>query len=237
MHLNIPGEILLVIASYLLGSLPFILLLAKAKGIDLSQEGDYHAAMYRKVGRLWGIAGIALDLLKGIIVVLIGYLLGFPIIVNAAAGVFVTLGQMWPVFQKFDGGKGNTTGGGAVIIFSVLYHGWWILYIGLIIVGLGFLIRTLPRFLAKGQTFNEKLSLGGPPSISLPLAMILSFALSPLESWLLGQPFEITIAILIIFVMIVIRRITAGIREDIRRGDSSTGRILFNRFLFDRGYY
>jgi acyl phosphate:glycerol-3-phosphate acyltransferase len=231
------GEIIFLVAAYLFGSFPLMLLVSKAKGVDLSQEGDYHIAMYRKVGRVAGIVGIAADVLKGILTVLVGYLLGFSILVVAASGVLATLGQMWPVFQKFNGEKGNTTGGGVVFIYSILYHAPWIIGVGLIVGGAGFLIRTIPRFLEKGQTFNQKLGFGGPPSNSLPLAMILGFALFPLVSFLIGEPVEITFALLIIFVAIVIRRLTAGVMKDIRKKDSSACRILCNRLLFDRSYY
>lgn len=237
MHSNMVGEIILLVAAYFLGSFPLMLLVSKAKGVDLSQEGDYHIAMYRKVGRIAGVVGIATDVLKGILVVTVGYIVGFPIIINASAGVLATLGQMWPVFQKFNGEKGNTTGGGVVFIYGVLYHGSWILIVGLIVMGAGFLIRTVPRFLTPGQTFNEKLGFGGPPSNSLPLAMILSFALFPLASWLSGRPIELTLGLLVIFVAIVIRRLTADVMKDIRKRDSSVGSILRNRLLFDRSYY
>jgi glycerol-3-phosphate acyltransferase PlsY len=230
-------QTIFLIASYLVGAFPFMLLVSKAKGVDLSGEVDYHIATYRKVGRLLGVASIALDFFKGMIVVLAGYLFGFPLIVNAGAGILATMGQMWPVFQKFNGEKGNTTGGGTAFMIVVLYHCWWVLIIGIIIMATGFLVRTIPRFLAKGQTVNDKFAFAGPPSNSLPLGMLLAFAACPLVSWLSDQAIEITIALLVIFVLIVIRRMTAGVRKDIRSGKSSTGRILLNRFLFDRSFY
>jgi glycerol-3-phosphate acyltransferase PlsY len=230
-------EIIFLVAAYLFGSFPLMLLVSKAKGVDLSQEGDYHIAMYRKVGRIAGVIGIAADVLKGILTVLVGYFLGFPIIITAASGVLATLGQMWPVFQRFNGEKGNTTGGGALFILCILYQGWWMLLVGLVVVAGGFLIRTIPRFLAPGQSFNEKLGFGGPPSNSLPLAMIIAFAQCPVLSWISGRPIELTLATLVIFIAIVIRRLTAGVRKDIQRKDSSVGSILCNRLLFDRSYY
>ncbi len=122
-------------------------------------------------------------------------------------------------------------------MLGVLYNGPWILLAGLVLMGGGFLVRTIPRFLAKGQTFNQKLGFGGPPSNSLPLAMILAFASFPLVSWLTGRPFELTIALLVIFVAIVIRRLTAGVRKDIRLKQSNVCRILSNRLLYDRSFY
>jgi glycerol-3-phosphate acyltransferase PlsY len=235
------GAILLstvfLIASYLLGAFPFMLLLSKAKGHDLSGEPDYHIAMYRKVCRIAGLAGLIVDLLKGLITVVLANLLNLSPVLIVSAGVLVTLGQMWPVFQKFNGEKGNTTGGGAAIGFCLVFAAYWALYIALIVVVSGFLIRTVPRFFAPGQTFKEKLGFGGPPSNSLPLAMLIAFASLSTSSWLSGRPIEATIGFLIIFLAIVIRRLTAGVRKDINKKETGTCKILINRFLFDRSFY
>jgi glycerol-3-phosphate acyltransferase PlsY len=231
------GEIILLVAAYLLGSFPFMLLVSRAKGFDLSNEPDHHIAMYRKVGRGIGLLGILVDVLKGALSVFIGFWLNYPIIITAAAGILATLGQMWPVFQKFNGEKGNTTGGGTMLALCLCYNAYWVLIVGVCIWAIGFLIRTIPRFLASGQTLNEKFGLGGPPSNSLPIAMLAGFAVCPLLFWLWNKPVELTIASLIIFIAIVIRRLTAGVRKDIVLRKTGVCRILLNRFLLDRSFY
>jgi glycerol-3-phosphate acyltransferase PlsY len=213
-----------------------MLLLSRAKGIDLSQETDLHIATWHKVGRLEGLSGIIFDILKGILPVLIGFLLDFSLIIIVIAGIAALIGQMWPVFQRFDGEKGNTTGGGIVATLSICYNAYLIVISGACIMLIGFLIRTVPRFIASGQTFDERMKFGGPVSNSLPLAMLLGFAVMPLTSWLLHTPSEITIAMLVIFVLIVIRRLTAGLCADLKTARTSVGSILLNRFLFDRSY-
>jgi glycerol-3-phosphate acyltransferase PlsY len=230
-------EICLVIGAYLLGSFPYMLLLSRAKGVDLSEEPDFHIAMYRKVGRLEGFSGILVDFLKGVIPVIIGYFLNLELWAVAGAAVLSVIGQMWPVFQKFDGEKGNTTGLGAATALTLSYNAGWVLLIGAVLMILGFLIRTIPRMIVQGQTFRDRLSFGGPVSNSLPIGMLLGFVAMPLVSWLLNCPWEITTALLLILVGIIIRRLTAKVRKDIREKKLSTGRILLNRLFLDRSYY
>jgi acyl phosphate:glycerol-3-phosphate acyltransferase len=226
-----------VICAYLLGSFPYMLILSRAKGYDLSNEPDVHAALFQKVGKGAGISGFLVDFLKGVIAVLVAQLLGFPLIVTAAAAVVVVMGQMWPVFQRFDGEKGNTTGAGATIFFAAFNGAGLAPLIGVIIVAIGFGIRTIPRFISRGQSWDEKLKLGGPASNSLPVSVLIGYASMPITSLLLGSAWELTAALALIFVVIVIRRLTAGVRHDVKQKKSTVKKILFNRFLFDRSYY
>ena len=233
------ADIALVIGAYLLGSFPYILLLSRARGFDLSLEEDFHISTWRKVGKLEGLSGIVVDVLKGVIPVLIGFLLDFSLAVIVIAGVAALVGQMWPVFQKFNGEKGNTTGAGMELTLASFIGGGALIAFGYCVLcfAIGFLVRTVPRFTAKGQTMNEKLKLGGPVSNSLPLGMLLGFAVTPLASWLLNQPMELIIATAAAFILIVIRRLTANLGKDLKAPRTSVGLILLNRFLFDRSYF
>jgi glycerol-3-phosphate acyltransferase PlsY len=230
-------DICLIIGAYLIGSIPYMLMLSRAKGFDLSNEPDFHIAMYRKVGRWEGFSGVLVDFLKGLIPVLIGYYLNLDLWAVAGSAVAATVGQMWPVFQKFDGEKGNTTGLGAATALTLCYDAGWVLLAAVIFMLFGFLIRTIPRFMVRGQTFKDMLGFGGPVSNSMPIGMLLGFAVMPLVSWLLDEPWEMSVALLLILVFIIVRRLTASVRKDISEGKSSTGRILLNRLFLDRSYY
>lgn len=235
------ADIALLIGAYLIGSFPYMLLLGRAKGIDLAQEYDSHMALWSKVSRLAGLSGVIVDMLKGVIAVLIGFFLGYRLVIVAAAGVAAVIGQMWPIFQRFDGEKGNTTGGGVILVMTMWLTAngsplaYWVFIITITPAIIGFLIRTIPRFIASGQTMSERFMLSGPASNSLPLGMLTGFAVTPLASWLLNQPLEMTLGFLAIFLVIVLRRLTAGLRADLSP-DASTGNILINRFLYDRSF-
>jgi acyl phosphate:glycerol-3-phosphate acyltransferase len=237
------ADIALVVGAYLLGSLPYMILLGRARGIDLSHEEDLHMALWSKAGRLYGLSGIVVDALKGAVPIIVGFSFHLHLAAIAASGVAAIVGQMWPVFRKFDGEKGNTTGIGFVIALtsyltatiSPLAYVVFIIFAILILIGAG--IRTIPRFIAPGQTINERLMLGGPISNSMPLGMLTAFAVAPIASVCLRQPAEMTWSFLAVFVVIMIRRLTAGLSKDLKTATSSLGTILLNRFLYDRSYF
>jgi acyl phosphate:glycerol-3-phosphate acyltransferase len=237
------ADIALIIGAYLLGSLPYMILLGRARGIELSHEEDLHMALWNKAGRLYGLSGIVVDALKGVIPIIVGFSFHLDLAAIAASGVAAVAGQMWPVFRKFGGEKGNTTGIGFIIALtsyltatiSPLAYIVFVIFAILVLIGAG--IRTFPRFIAPGQTLNERLMLGGPISNSMPLGMLTAFAIAPLASALLRQPQEMTWAFLAVFVVIIIRRLTAGLRKDLKTTTISAGTILLNRFLYDRSYF
>jgi len=236
------ADIALVVGAYLLGSLPYMLLLSRVRGVDLSQEEDLHIALWHKVGRLEGLSGILVDVLKGVIPIVIGFTFDFPLAVTAAAGVAAVTGQMWPVFRKFDGEKGNTAGAGMLLTLTVSLsvhkypNAYWVFIITAVPALIGFFIRTIPRFIKPGQTLNERFMFGGPVSNSLPLGMIIAFAVAPLASWLLNQPLEMTLGLLAVFIVITVRRLTARLSTDLKEPKASIRSILVNRLLYDRSY-
>jgi len=224
------ANIVMVLGSYLLGALPVLLFIGRVRGFDLSEEEDLHMALWRKVGRLEGVLGILWDLGKGAICVLIVRALGFGLPAVATAGVAVVAGQMWPVFSRFDGEKGNSTGLAMALALAPIP-----LLIALIPILVGVIIRTAPRFFRSGQSVDERLKFGGPPSLSLPLAMAVGFAVLPLASWWLHEAGAVIIAFFVLFVLIIIRRVTADLRKDLE-GAPDKKSILINRFLYDRSY-
>jgi len=222
-------ELGLIIGAYLLGSLPFMYLLGRIHGVDLREYDDMHIALWRHVGRVQGFAGAAFDFAKGVIAVVVARALDFDTGWVAFAGVAAVIGQMWPVFMGFKGEKGNTTGlamTGALATTTM--------FISLIPVVIGFSIRTVPRMIDRSHYMEERLKFGGPPSRSLPLGVALTFAAMPLTAWGLGQPAEIVGALGGLFVLILLRRVTDSVTEDMRQPSGKIG-ILLNRLLYDRG--
>jgi glycerol-3-phosphate acyltransferase PlsY len=237
------ADIALVIGAYLLGSFPYMVLLARALGLKLSREEDLHQALWTKAGRLWGISGIIIDALKGAIPVIVGFSCHLDLPAIAASGVVAVAGQMWPVFRKFDGERGNTTAIGFIIALtsyltatiSPLAYLVFIIYAIPVLIGAAF--RVVPSLTAQGQTVNQRLMLQGPANNGMPLGMLTGFALTPIASACLGQPPEMTWAFLATFVIIILRRLTAGLSHDLKNPKTGVGAILLNRFLYDRSYY
>src|SRR5882724_3465279 len=96
---------------YLLGSIPFGLLLTRAAGLgDIRKvgSGNIGATNVLRTGRK-GLAAatLLLDAMKGVVAVLIADQVGQLAAVGAAAGA--VLGHMFPVWLSFKGGKGMAT--------------------------------------------------------------------------------------------------------------------------------
>ena len=78
---------LLCVAAYVAGSIPFGMLLARAKGIDLRQVGSGNIGatnVARAMGKGWAVAVLAADAAKGFVPVWLGRRFGFPAKVIAA---------------------------------------------------------------------------------------------------------------------------------------------------------
>jgi glycerol-3-phosphate acyltransferase PlsY len=159
---------------------------------------------------------------------LVGRWLGFEVTVVAAAGLAAVIGQMWPVFSRFDGEKGNSIA--IAMAFALAYRPALVAIIPIIIA---LLIRTVPRLLAKSGAPGERALIGGTYSQSLPLGIALAFLLLPLAGWRLGEPPEINWGMAILFLLIMLRRLTAGLRADLATGENIGG-ILTRRLLYDR---
>ncbi len=99
---------LVIIASYLIGSIPVSYLVARLwKGIDIRNYGSGNVGMtnvWRNAGPAAGVLAWAGDLGKGVLTILLAKHFGGPEVV-AAAGIAVLAGHSWPVFLGFKGGK------------------------------------------------------------------------------------------------------------------------------------
>jgi glycerol-3-phosphate acyltransferase PlsY len=116
------GDVLLrvavVLAAYLLGSIPFSYLVARRRGVDVRAVGSGNVGatnVMRSVGRGAGLLAFALDFLKGAVASLLGRLVDPHSPLPALCAVLAVLGHMYPVWLRFRGGKGVATGAGAFL--------------------------------------------------------------------------------------------------------------------------
>ncbi len=112
---------LLILIVYLIGSIPFGVLIAKTKGIDLQKTGSGNIGatnVLRSLGKWPALVTLSGDFLKGTVsVMLCSYILGGEIL-ESIAGITVVAGHMYPVFLSFRGGKGVATGFGVLAVYS-----------------------------------------------------------------------------------------------------------------------
>ena len=119
------------VLSYVLGAVPFGYLVAKAKGVNIMEEGSKNPGatnVKRVVGKGAGNLVFLLDFLKGFLAVVFagpiaGMLTGVPFaefsageIDKVVALVAAVLGHSFSVFLKFRGGKGVATAGGGMFV-------------------------------------------------------------------------------------------------------------------------
>ena len=220
------ANLLLVLGAYLLGSIPHLSLLAKLCRVEL--DGDFHENLWYRAGRFTGVMGVIGEFIKGILPVLVGKLLGFDILIVSVAGLAAVCGQMWPVFSRFDGEKGNSIAL-AMIVTLAPVSGLIILIFPII----SLIIRTVPRLIARFRKSGDTSIVGGPYSRSLPVGMFLCFLALPFVSWYVGEPVAVVWAFALLYILIMVRRLTAGIREDLKVS-RDIGDILLKRLLFDR---
>lgn len=113
----IATEIAAIVLGYLLGSIPFAYILARAvKGVDIRQSGNVGTlSVMRDVSSIAGFVVLALDMGKGLLAVAIANWLGVPTIFVFLSGFAVVVGHSWPVFLGFTGGGGLATALGVLL--------------------------------------------------------------------------------------------------------------------------
>ena len=122
-EISITAQIIVIVAAYLIGSIPTGLLLGKAYGIDVRKEGSGNIGatnLYRTVGRKVGIITLIGDCLKGLLPVLIVKASTFPPELAAWVGLAAFCGHVFSLFLKFKGGKGVATALGVFLALAPL---------------------------------------------------------------------------------------------------------------------
>ncbi len=183
--------------AYILGTFPSALLIANARGVDITAAGSGNpgaANIGRTLGRKLGVLVFLLDGLKGAISTAVGY--AFAGYAGALTLVFAAvIGHIFPVTRKFKGGKGVATAGGGMI---ALYP-----WIGLAMTVLWLLVAKV----------TKKASLG-----SLAIALGL-----PISQVIVGRPAGEVLAGVGLFALVIwrhipnLKRIIAGEEPPLKR--------------------
>ncbi|HMO58555.1 MAG TPA: glycerol-3-phosphate acyltransferase, partial [Roseiflexaceae bacterium] len=121
--MDLPRAVSLMVFAYLVGSIPFSFLVARAWGVDLRRVGSSNigaANVWRNCGPLAALLALAGDLLKGALPTLIAASLGLPDALVALVGAAAIAGHVRPIFLAFRGGKAVATGGGVLLVLFPL---------------------------------------------------------------------------------------------------------------------
>jgi glycerol-3-phosphate acyltransferase PlsY len=145
--------ILVAIIAYLIGSISFSVIISKKMaGFDVREKGSGNAGstnVLRSVGKKAALMTLACDVLKGVVAVLIAFIVGKiaknanPAILVQIAALFAVIGHTFPVFFNFKGGKGVATSLGIVILLN------W--QIGLICLVFALALMVVTRMVSLGS--------------------------------------------------------------------------------------
>ena len=206
---------LLLLGAYLLGSVPAAYLGVKwSRGIDIRKvgTGKVGAANVFTLAPKW-VAGLVtiFDIGKGALTVWVAQLLGLGAVEQVTVGIMTVVGHNWPVFLRFQGGRGLFTTLGVVTMLSP--------WLGLIILVMAYALAPLRQ---------------------LALGALLALASLPIFSWFLSQPLgieveerlPITLGFVALFLIGLLKRLVAP-RTPLSKS-VPPGQLIVNRLLFDR---
>jgi glycerol-3-phosphate acyltransferase PlsY len=205
-----------VIIGYLLGSIPFgVLVSLRSARVDIKQHGSGKTGatnVLRTAGAKAGMVVLSLDLLKGVLaVVFAGLIVGGDYLVVGSFGLGALVAQVmaalaamaghnWPIFLKFKGGRGVATFFGGLIALcppAALFGG------EIFILGAG-----LTRFASLGSIAGAV----GAYTILMPLTIMNGFPVEYLAYALIGT------IIIIVMHRDNIKRLLAGSERKLTLG-------------------
>ena len=202
-------NIIVVIASYLLGSVPTAYLAARwMRGIDIRQRGSGQVGgsnVWHSVSRRVGVVVAVADIAKGAVAVLVARVFGLGIEWQMVAGLSAIAGHNWSVFLRFGGGRGIATLGGVILVMAP-----WETVVFAVFVALGMLLRIVP------------------------VGILIGVASLPVASWILREPSmersSMALGGVVMLLLVAAKRVVPK-----RKWPSSgRGKVLMYRLLFDR---
>ncbi len=193
----------LIILSFLIGSIPTGLLIAKTMGIDLRKVGSGNIGatnVLRAVGKEAALFTLLGDVAKGAIPIVIAKALAVDTLNAGILGLSAILGHNFSLFLKFKGGKGVATSIGVLLAFSP--------HVALLTITIWLLTSRWTRYSS--------------------LSALIAFGLLPLSIYMLDYSKEKMIIAIAITVLIFVRH-TANIKRLIQGTESKIGEKIGNR--------
>lgn len=163
----------LVVFAYLLGSVPIGFLLGCLSGLDIRQAGSGNIGatnVARVVGKRQGLVTLLGDVAKGFIPAVLSFQLGYRLPVTGIVALAAFIGHLYPVFLKFQGGKGVATAFGVFLGLAPMAT--------LVLAGVFLIVALVSRVIS--------------------LASLVAASLAPVVFWLFScPPFLVGLSLLI----------------------------------------
>ncbi len=207
--------VVLVIASYIVGSIPLSFLVARARGVDLRKQGSQQVGggnLWRTTSRKLGVLVGIFDFIKGAMMVFIAWRLGLDAGLQLGVGIAAIAGHNWSVFIRFYGGRGIATTLGIIIILPWINRSeittWPLVTFFSVAVALVIIFRRTP------------------------VPILAGIIMLPVMSAIQKEPLSIILGYTAMALIIIIKRLIAQPSSEKRQ--IGLGHLLLNRFLFDR---
>ncbi|MDE6293506.1 MAG: glycerol-3-phosphate acyltransferase, partial [Clostridiales bacterium] len=187
MTISVPMQILagvlVAIGSYFIGNINNAILISKLKGKDIRKCGSGNPGtmnMLRTYGKALGVLTLILDVLKGVVPCLLGWLfmgdgqflrLGSDRLGMYVAAICAVLGHIYPVTMKFHGGKGAATIIGVCLTMQPLFT------LATFAFGVAFLLITKVGSLTSFIMISAPLAMEGLKSAQNPIGIYASVIL------------------------------------------------------------
>lgn len=187
----------LIILSFLIGSIPTGLLIARTMGIDLRKVGSGNIGatnVLRAVGKEAALFTLLGDIAKGAVPVAIAKALALDASDTGILGLSAILGHNFSLFLRFKGGKGVATSIGVLLAFSA--------HVALFTITIWLLTARWTRYSS--------------------LSALIAFGLLPLSIYMLDYSKEKMIIAITITVLIFVRH-TTNIKRLIQGTESKIG--------------
>jgi glycerol-3-phosphate acyltransferase PlsY len=202
---------LMTVGGYLVGSIPMAYLVVKwryKKDIRDFGSGQVGGSnVFRNFSKVWGYSVGVYDAAKGFIIVGIAHWLGLPVAYQVVIGLAVIAGHDWPLFLRFNAGRGLATALG--VCFVIFPWG--------IAVFVAFAAFTL---LIKSSA----------------LPSLVGMAAMPVAAAILHEPLAVELGLTALLLIIVLRRISAPLSErskNLPKRELYLYRFLFDRDIRD----
>lgn len=205
---------ILITCSYLLGSVPFGLIIAAAHGKDLRKIGSGNIGatnLSRAMGKKWAYFCFCLDAGKGLVPMIVArkFIPASPSVTELfiwlICGVAAVVGHVFPIYLKFKGGKGVATSLGLAL-------GLWPYYTvcAAVAFAVWVVVVLIWRYISLGSVVA---------SVAFPITLILMIA--AISTWHFAELWPLMTAAIAIPIMVIsrhrenIKRITAGTESKI----------------------
>lgn len=198
--------IILIILSYLSGSVSYALLISRAHGKDLRSVGSGNLGatnLSRLLGKKWAYLCFGLDVLKGAVPMLAARLLLISkeptpaqLTLWLIVGIAAILGHVFPFYLKFRGGKGAATSFGVVL-------GLWpyLTVVGLIVFIIWVICVLIWKYISLGSIIA---------AAAFPVVLIICTAV--IDHWHFKVIWPLIIAVVLLAALVIILH-----RKNIRR--------------------